>query len=90
MTEENETSTLAVPKKFRKKLVKEFDGRNDMERLKNWKQESYKEPINNEDELCYPEDLNRILQELDEIKTRLSNGSELSKSDVDEVISRYV
>ena len=90
MTEENETSTLAVPKKFRKKLVKEFDGRNDMERLKNWRQESYNEPINNDDQLCYPEDLNRILQELDEIKSRLSNGSELSKSDVDEVISRYV
>jgi len=31
-----EMTTLSVPKKFRKILQKEYEGRNDLQRLKNW------------------------------------------------------
>jgi len=45
--EDNELTTLAVPKAFAKKLREEVDGHNDYARLKNWAKdgESYNDSI---------------------------------------------
>lgn len=81
-------TTLSVPKEFADMLRKDFDGRNDIERLRQWSErnteekESYNNSINTE---SIRSDIQELKEKIDENKTKGYNNS-ISSDDVAEKI----